>query len=110
MSVSFVLTRHVFLNGVTGSAAGLTVSTPCPVDYRFSGNQNRAIFITKAAGDQAVVQGSPDFNASANSTWWNVTAISPGTQVIVALADAPYASLRVGVSGAGGPFTAIGLV
>lgn len=108
--VDFVLNRHVFLNGVTGSAGGLSVSTPFPCDYRYSGNQNRSFFYTKAAADQLVIQGSPDFGASAASTWFTVTSINATTTGIVALSDAPYASLRVAVSGAGGACTVIGLV
>lgn len=111
MGINFVLNRKVLFASVTGSAGGPVYSNIIPLDYRFDGNQNRSIFFNMNGADTLTIQGSPDFQASANSTWYTVTSVNSITNGVFSLdANLPLACFRATLTGAGGAALVEGLL
>lgn len=96
-----VLNSHTFLAAVTASSN----SAPYPVDYRFSGGQNRYISGTKATEDTVTVKISSDNNL----TYTTATAFSDGIEFSCVLV-APCTHIQVIKSGSAGATTVTGIV
>lgn len=99
--ISYVLNRHIFLNGVVGTAGGPRYSTPFPCDYRFSGNQERTFYVSAAAADTVKIETCFDREVSAANIWFLVTAFS-GANAYTAHRVQPFTLLRASVQGASG--------
>lgn len=111
MTVSFNLTKHVFLSSVAASTAG----TWYPVDWRYSGIQQRSIIGTKAASASDVINIELNIivTAADNSLLTVITTATSFAGAVTnfsAVIQGPFDQIRVRKEGSSAAATVVGMI